>query len=37
MKTDGTMAQLYEKWFGVAPAADGVTVTPMPIPTSAEG
>jgi len=37
MKTDGTMATLYEKWFGVAPAADSVTVTPGPIPTSAAG
>jgi polar amino acid transport system substrate-binding protein len=37
MKTDGTMAQLYEKWFGTAPAADSVTVTPMPVPTSAQG
>lgn len=32
MKTDGTMAALYEKWFGVAPPADGLTVTPMPLP-----
>ncbi len=37
MKADGTMAQLYEKWFGVAPAADSVTVTPGPVPTSAQG
>lgn len=37
MKSDGTMAALYEKWFGVAPAADSVTVTPGPVPTSAEG
>lgn len=37
MKTDGTMAALYEKWFGVAPAADSVTVTPGPVPTSAAG
>jgi polar amino acid transport system substrate-binding protein len=37
MKSDGTMAQLYEKWFGTAPAADSVTVTPGPIPTSAQG
>ncbi len=35
MKTDGTMATIYEKWFGVAPAADSLTVTPLPIPTSA--
>lgn len=37
MKEDGTMARLYETWFGVAPAADSVTVTPGPIPTSAAG
>lgn len=37
MKTDGTMAQLYQTWFGVAPPAESVTVTPMPVPTSAEG
>lgn len=37
MKSDGTMAQLYEKWFGVAPAEGSVTVTPMPVPTSAQG
>ena len=37
MKADGTMAQLYEKWFGVAPAADSVTLTPGPVPTSAQG
>jgi polar amino acid transport system substrate-binding protein len=37
MKADGTMARFYETWFGVAPAADSVTVTPMPVPTSAEG
>lgn len=36
MKTDGTMAAIYEKWLGVAPAADSVTVTPMPVPTAAE-
>lgn len=36
MKTDGTMARIYEKWFGVAPAADSLTLTPLPIPTSAE-
>ncbi|WP_116084085.1 ABC transporter substrate-binding protein [Tropicimonas sp. IMCC34011] len=36
MKTDGTMAELYEKWFGVAPAEDSLTVTPLPIPTSAD-
>ncbi len=37
MKSDGTMARLYETWFGVAPAADSVTVTPMPVPTSSQG
>lgn len=37
MKTDGTMARLYEKWLGTAPAEGSVTVTPMPVPTSAEG
>ena len=36
MKTDGTMAAFYEKWMGVAPAADSLTVTPLPIPTSAD-
>lgn len=36
MKTDGTMAALYEKWFGVAAAADSLTLTPLPIPTSAD-
>lgn len=34
MKTDGTMAAIYEKWLGVAPAAGGLTVTPLPVPTS---
>lgn len=37
MKEDGTMAALYEKWLGSAPAPDSVTVTPMPVPTSAKG
>lgn len=37
MKADGTMARLYETWLGSAPAPDSVTVTPMPIPTSAQG
>jgi len=37
MKTDGTMAQLYEKWLGSAPAEGSVTVTPGPIPTSSAG
>ena len=36
MKKDGTMAKLYEKWLGAAPAADSVTVTPLPVPTSAD-
>ena len=36
MKEDGTMASLYEKWLGVAPAAGSVTVKPLPIPTSAD-
>lgn len=36
MKTDGTMAKLYEKWFHVAPKADSLTVTPLPVPTSAD-
>ena len=36
MKKDGTMAKLYEKWLGAPPAADSVTVTPMPVPTSAD-
>lgn len=35
MKTDGTMAKIYEKWMGVAPAEGSYTVTPMPVPTSA--
>lgn len=35
MKADGTMAALYEKWMGVAPKEGGYTVTPMPVPTSA--
>lgn len=33
MKEDGTMAELYEKWLGTAPAEDSLTVTPLPIPT----
>lgn len=36
MKTDGTMATLYKKWFGVDPAAGSLTVTPLPVPTSAD-
>lgn len=33
MKEDGTMAALYERWIGVAPAEGSLTVTPLPIPT----
>ncbi len=33
MKRDGTMAALYERWLGAPPPADGLTVTPLPIPT----
>ncbi|WP_299479045.1 ABC transporter substrate-binding protein [uncultured Paracoccus sp.] len=33
MKSDGTMAALYEKWLGAPPADGSVTVTPLPIPT----
>ncbi len=29
MKIDGSMAELHEKWFGVAPAAGSVAVTPL--------
>lgn len=36
MKSDGTMAALHEKWFGIAPAADSLTLTPLPVPTSAD-
>ena len=36
MKTDGTMAAIYEKWFGVVPAADSLALTPLPVPTSAD-
>ncbi len=36
MKKDGTMAKLYKKWFGVAPAEGSLTVTPLPVPTSAD-
>lgn len=37
MKEDGTMARLYERWLGVAPAPGSLAVTPMPVPTSVEG
>ena len=30
MKTDGTLARLYEKWYGEKPAADSPTVTVYP-------
>lgn len=33
MKEDGTMAALYERWLGAAPAEGSLTVTPLPIPT----
>lgn len=36
MKADGTMAAIYEKWLGVAPAEGSFAVTPMPVPTSAD-
>lgn len=32
MKEDGTMATIYERWFGQPPAAGSATVTPLPIP-----
>jgi len=32
MKEDGTLAQIHEKWFGVAPDEGTSTVTVMPIP-----
>lgn len=31
-KREGTMARMYEKWFGVAPPAGSSTVTPLPLP-----
>ena len=30
------MAGFYEKWFGVAAEADSLTLTPLPVPTSAD-
>ena len=36
MKTDGTMAAIHEKWFGVKPAEGSLTLTPLPVPTSAD-
>ncbi|WP_028028349.1 ABC transporter substrate-binding protein [Gemmobacter nectariphilus] len=35
MKTDGTMTAIFRKWFGVDPAAGSLTLTPLPVPTSA--
>lgn len=32
LKTDGTMAKLHEKWFGVPPEAGSSTVTVLPMP-----
>ena len=34
MKRDGTMAEIHEKWFGVAPEEGTSTVEPMEIPTN---
>ena len=34
MKTDGTLAAIHKKWFGVDPDAGTSTVTAMPIPTA---
>ncbi|GIX14411.1 MAG: hypothetical protein KatS3mg118_2370 [Paracoccaceae bacterium] len=36
MKTDGTMARIYRKWFGTDPAPGSLTLTPLPVPTSAD-
>lgn len=33
MKEDGTMAEIFERWMGTAPAEGSLTVTPLPIPT----
>lgn len=33
MKKDGTMAEIYERWMGVAPAEGSLTLTPLPVPT----
>ena len=30
LKTDGTIAKIHEKWFGIAPAAGSAAVTPFP-------
>ncbi|MFT8246810.1 ABC transporter substrate-binding protein [Roseomonas sp. BN140053] len=32
LKRDGTVARLYEKWFGEPPAPGSSTVTPLPLP-----
>jgi len=32
MKTDGTLAAIHNKWFGVDPEADTSATTPMPVP-----
>ena len=32
MKKDGTLASIYQKWFGTAPEAGGSTVTELPVP-----
>lgn len=34
MKEDGTMAEIYEKWFGEAPPEGSSTVTILPIPSN---
>ncbi|VVT31700.1 ABC transporter substrate-binding protein [Rhizobium sp. EC-SD404] len=34
IKEDGTLAEIYEKWLGEAPAADSSTVTVLEIPTA---
>ena len=33
LKTEGVVAELHEKWFGVAPDAGSSTVTVLPMPT----
>ncbi len=30
LKTDGTIAKLHQKWFGIAPAAGSAAITPVP-------
>lgn len=34
LKTEGVMAELHEKWFGVAPAEGSSTITVLPMPTA---